>query len=249
MPATWDNQARLVVDVGKPYGKIPEGRGYGLDGDGDGKADIMNPYDSVPAAARYLCANGAGDPNKLPDAIFAYNHAWWYVYGGLDDHGHPFEGVIPLANRLADITSLLQGGGSGDVEIAPGANLPGKPLKPELLAFARQMAAIYGRKLVITTGTNHSYYTVDGNVSDHAVGEAADFGMVANGGSDDSPVGDAIATACLVAAGDPPAEAKQLARIGGLWTRFHNRMRIQCIWKTNLGGNHHNHVHAGVKPM
>lgn len=53
---------------------------YGVDGDHDGKADIMNPYDAIPAAAGYLCKNGAGGGGKaLYRAIFAYNHADWYV--------------------------------------------------------------------------------------------------------------------------------------------------------------------------
>ncbi len=53
---------------------------YGVDGDGDGKADIMSPYDAVPAASLYLCRNGAGRGGQaLYDAIFNYNHADWYV--------------------------------------------------------------------------------------------------------------------------------------------------------------------------
>ena len=57
----------------------------GVDGDGDGKADIMNPYDAVPAAALYLCRAGAANgPQGLYDAIFSYNHADWYVRMVLD---------------------------------------------------------------------------------------------------------------------------------------------------------------------
>ncbi|MQA83652.1 MAG: transglycosylase SLT domain-containing protein [Streptosporangiales bacterium] len=53
---------------------------YGVDGDGDNRADIMNPYDAVPSAAAYLCANGAGrGGGALANAIWHYNHAWWYV--------------------------------------------------------------------------------------------------------------------------------------------------------------------------
>ncbi len=53
---------------------------YGLDGDGDGRADILSPYDAIPAAAGYLCRSGANrGPDGLYDAIFAYNHADWYV--------------------------------------------------------------------------------------------------------------------------------------------------------------------------
>jgi hypothetical protein len=44
-----------------------------------GPPNILDPYDAVPSAARYLCAAGAGTLAGLPGAIFAYNHASWYV--------------------------------------------------------------------------------------------------------------------------------------------------------------------------
>jgi membrane-bound lytic murein transglycosylase B len=53
---------------------------YGVDGDGDGFADINNPVDAIFSAARYLCANGGGrGPTALARAIWHYNHADWYV--------------------------------------------------------------------------------------------------------------------------------------------------------------------------
>jgi membrane-bound lytic murein transglycosylase B len=53
---------------------------YAVDGDGDGKADIMSPADSIYTAARYLCANGAGHGDAgLYNAVWHYNHADWYV--------------------------------------------------------------------------------------------------------------------------------------------------------------------------
>ena len=137
----------------------------------------------------------------------------------------------------------------GKVQIAPGANLPGKPITPETMTYLARVAGIYGKPLIVTTGTNHSYLTVNGTVSDHSSGHAADIGMAANGGTDDSPIGDRIATACLIAAGDPPDQAAAEARGGGLWTREHDGLRIQCIWKTYEGGNHHNHVHVGASPL
>jgi murein DD-endopeptidase MepM/ murein hydrolase activator NlpD len=57
MPSTWDR--------------------WGLDANGDGLASPWNPEDAVYAAARYLAAAGAHD--DLSRAIFAYNHAQWYV--------------------------------------------------------------------------------------------------------------------------------------------------------------------------
>jgi hypothetical protein len=50
---------------------------YGVDGDGDGRVDRWDPADAVFSAADYLRAAGA--PADYRKAIFAYNHAWWYV--------------------------------------------------------------------------------------------------------------------------------------------------------------------------
>lgn len=57
MPATW--------------------KSYGVDADGDGTADPGNATDAIHSAARYLSASGA--PEHWYKAIFAYNHADWYV--------------------------------------------------------------------------------------------------------------------------------------------------------------------------
>jgi murein DD-endopeptidase MepM/ murein hydrolase activator NlpD len=52
-------------------------RQYGVDANKDGAKDPYNPVDAIFAAARYLKAAGyAQDPRR---AIFAYNHADWYV--------------------------------------------------------------------------------------------------------------------------------------------------------------------------
>jgi hypothetical protein len=50
---------------------------YGVDADGNGVADPYDPDDAIFAAARYLSA--AGMPEDTAGAIFAYNHADWYV--------------------------------------------------------------------------------------------------------------------------------------------------------------------------
>jgi peptidoglycan hydrolase CwlO-like protein len=49
----------------------------GVDGNGDGVANIMDPGDAIPAAARYLRSGGA--PRDWYRALFTYNHADWYV--------------------------------------------------------------------------------------------------------------------------------------------------------------------------
>ena len=48
-----------------------------MDADGNGKADPYNSVDAVFSTARYLRANGA--PGDYRRAIYAYNHAGWYV--------------------------------------------------------------------------------------------------------------------------------------------------------------------------
>jgi hypothetical protein len=50
---------------------------YGVDANEDGRKDPYNPVDAIFAAARYL--NAAGYEQDVRGAIFAYNHADWYV--------------------------------------------------------------------------------------------------------------------------------------------------------------------------
>lgn len=49
----------------------------GVDGNGDGKKNIMDPEDAIPAAAGYLRAGGA--PNDWSAALYTYNHSGSYV--------------------------------------------------------------------------------------------------------------------------------------------------------------------------
>ena len=50
---------------------------YGVDANRDGHKDPFNPVDAIFAAARYLVAAGA--QTDIRRAVFAYNHANWYV--------------------------------------------------------------------------------------------------------------------------------------------------------------------------
>jgi hypothetical protein len=139
------------------------------------------------------------------------------------------------------------GGRGGKVLVAPGADRAGVSVAPITLKFARAVSGHATVPLRLTTGTNHNRMTVDGNVSDHWDGHAGDFAVPI-----DSHRGDLIAAAALVTAGVPRERAWQMARAGGLFTlnpssgAFKGH-RIQVIWKTNAGGNHHNHVHLGIR--
>ncbi len=80
MPATWQS--------------------YGVDANRDGRADPQNPVDAIFAAARYLQAAGA--QTDLRAALFAYNHANWYVTS-----------VLQRAQRLAALPGDLVGALTG----------------------------------------------------------------------------------------------------------------------------------------
>ncbi|HVL31583.1 MAG TPA: lytic murein transglycosylase [Solirubrobacteraceae bacterium] len=77
---------------------------FGVDANGDGKKDPYNPVDAIFAAARYLKAAGADQ--DLRKAIFAYNHADWYVDSVL--MRARFIGGMP-ADLVGSLSGLTQG--------------------------------------------------------------------------------------------------------------------------------------------
>jgi hypothetical protein len=76
---------------------------WGVDANGDGIADPYNPVDAIFTAARYLHAAGAS--HNLSNAIFAYNHAGWYV-----------QSVLLRAQLIGGIPSQLIGALTGLVQ-------------------------------------------------------------------------------------------------------------------------------------
>jgi murein DD-endopeptidase MepM/ murein hydrolase activator NlpD len=68
---------------------------YGVDANGDGVRDPYNPEDAIFAAASYLSV--AGMPTDTYGAIYAYNHADWYVeevLGNAACYSNSFDGVV-----------------------------------------------------------------------------------------------------------------------------------------------------------
>ncbi len=74
---------------------------YGVDVDGEGPPDRWDPADAIYGMANYLRASGA--PQNYRTAIYAYNHAWWYV------------------NDVEHWASLYRGQAQAAVEIDPGS--------------------------------------------------------------------------------------------------------------------------------
>ncbi len=75
-------------------------KAYGVDANNDGRKDPYNPVDAIFAAARYL--NAAGASENLREAIWAYNHADWYVNDVL-------KRARTLAGLPADVVGALSG--------------------------------------------------------------------------------------------------------------------------------------------
>jgi hypothetical protein len=83
-------------------------KAYGVDANNDGEKDPYNPVDAICAAARYL--NAAGGDQDLRTAIFAYNHADWYV-----------DMIITTAQQYGKLPEELVGSLTGLTE---GAHFP-----------------------------------------------------------------------------------------------------------------------------
>jgi len=79
---------------------------YGVDGNRDGHKDPYNPVDAIYAAANYLHHEGA--PQNWRAAVFAYNHAPWYVTQ-----------VLANAQRYAKTNKLPTGQSAGVAGDAP----------------------------------------------------------------------------------------------------------------------------------
>lgn len=78
MPATWE--------------------AYKQDGDGDGRCDPYDPWDAVFTAANMLKADGFDtDPQG---AVYAYNHAWWYVRKVFEQAAAYSSAMLPVANGV-----------------------------------------------------------------------------------------------------------------------------------------------------
>jgi hypothetical protein len=107
-------------------------KAYGVDANDDGKADPYNPVDAIFAAARYLKAAGAQD--DLHDAIYAYNHAEWYV-----------QSVLLRAKLIRalpeDLVGALTGLTQGHFPVAGAASYPREDARRRDIVIAARPGA------------------------------------------------------------------------------------------------------------
>ena len=125
-------------------------REYGVDGDGDGRADRWDAADAIFSMANYLRAAGA--PGDYKQAIFAYNHANWYVEE-VEHWASLYRGSAPLNPAAGPEVSIAEWPGVGEVRFTAGEQAVLSPgdghvaLVPEQAPSVVQAMAIAGNEL------------------------------------------------------------------------------------------------------
>jgi hypothetical protein len=150
---------------------------YGVDGNGDAKKDVYDPADAVPGAGNYLKASGA--PGDWDKAIFAYNHASWYV-ADVKQQAAIYRGEPIAGSASGDL------GGTGSPDAAalarnpnitfshPGpelADLRSGRISPKLISLLALIAQQHTNS-IFALASDHDPGT------NHEAGRAADIWMV-----------------------------------------------------------------------
>jgi hypothetical protein len=207
---------------------------YGADGDGDGVKDVYNPADAVFGAANYLCANGAGDPEKLHSAIWNYNHSEAYI----DD-------VLARAARYSDAASLTPASATSAAALVDNPNLIltdgaradllGGVVDQRVVDFLASLVVNH-RIAVSVIKTGHSQY-VNGTdrVSNHYYGRAVDIYAV-DGVDVTASADGAHALAEQILGSAPPLRPDEL---GSPWSD------LERYPGAFADADHTDHVHAG----
>ena len=114
---------------------------WGVDANGDGVADPYNPVDAIFTAARYLHAAGAS--GNLTKAVFAYNHASWYV-----------QSVLLRAKLIGGIPSELVGALTGLVQGHFPVAAPAKYADSSVVKLAKKKIKTNNAAIAIDSNPN-----------------------------------------------------------------------------------------------
>ena len=174
---------------------------YGVDGNGDGRADRYQAADAIHGAANYLRASGA--PGDWYRAIFAYNHADWYV-----------KDVLGFSRRFGDPGDVADATCTTDV--AGAAHLRRAVRLYEPRAFRRLPASLMA--------TGYAQQAVDARIWSGAVWILRTYGLrvTAARESGHSTHGDGTALD-MVPAGDLGSQAA--------WDRSAGRLAADLGWR------------------
>lgn len=149
---------------------------YGVDGDGDGEANISSVTDSIFSSANLLCANGAGDPAHLASAVWDYNHSESYVNEVLTLGASYGILQVPEGVALAAAGDLLD---NPRVILTPQArgDLSIGVIDQRLISLLAWVSERHTIGVTVFV-TGHSQYTRSGRISNHYLGRAADVFFV-----------------------------------------------------------------------
>jgi Transglycosylase SLT domain len=199
---------------------------YGVDADGDGTRDPADPDDAIHAAARYLSASGA--PGDWYRAVFAYNHADWYVQDVLAQ-ADAYQGGCTLTVEAGPVEL-------GDLDFNDTSGAWGGSKK-----FALALAALGKRYGCVSTSEKRErQYTSSGGISDHWVGslDAYAVDIDSSACTMDYPGGEADRTARAI------ATTLGMPSHTGVVNAMRGAYRFQLLWQT---AEHYDHVHVGAR--
>ena len=138
-------QIGIAGASGNQWGGLPRHpaseavNGVATDEDGDGVANVYDPADAIAGAAKYLVEHGA--QQNIPAAIFAYNHANWYV-----------EEVLSWASTYASggftVSDVTQGVNAGAVAGNGGSS--------QLCSQNGQLAAFVAPNAIVSTAVSYA---------------------------------------------------------------------------------------------
>ena len=114
---------------------------YASDGDGDGRADVQNLFDSTLAAARYLCSGQLNlrDQSQVMSAILRYNNSVAYARNVLGWAAAYATGVVPI--DLPPINGSIPPIGDSHLDSPEGLG-PGLPINATGLPTDDPLAVI-----------------------------------------------------------------------------------------------------------
>ena len=215
MPATWDS--------------------YGVDGDGDGEKSQYDPEDAIFSAANYLHASGA--PGDWRKAIFAYNHAGWYVDKVMSAAKQMEDGSTSAAAEAPDAGA----GGCGPVGSAALEGTPKHIIDTQVIPLAKKNKMEQGDTVQEVEEANAAHGpTSSGGRSDHQGPPEQAWAADMSDGSSPTPHMDSLA--------DDLAKRFELKSWDGSGIASGTRKgyRFQMIYRDPCCGGHFDHVHFGV---
>jgi D-alanyl-D-alanine dipeptidase len=148
-------------------------KAYGRDDNRDGRIDVYDPGDAVPAAARYLRASGA--PKDYRRAIFAYNHSQAYV----DQVLRQAAMYRSLATTPEASSSVWQLVSNPRITLSPvqRQDLANGLIDPRVVGLLNWSLARH-TLYISSLRSDHSLTTSNGSRSNHSYGRAVDIAIV-----------------------------------------------------------------------